>query len=412
MRTVRRIQPLTTPQKTKLRVAAYARVSDSRLHHSLSTQISYYSRLIQSQPDWELVGVYYDEGISGKEQSNRQGLQDLLKACDDGKVDRILTKSIARFGRNTVDLLSTVRLLRQKNIGITFEKEGIDSLSSEGELMLTLLASVAQEESHNISENLKWQIKKKFEQGQPHTPQDIYGYRWNGENYVIEPDEAKIVRQVFQWFLDGDNVPLITKKLNELGVLTRLGNPFTVSSVREFFKQEAYVGRLVLQKTYREPFSRNPKRNKGQKNKYIVEDAHEAIVSKSYFDEVLQEKERRYKATHQESHMHKGTFRELIECRHCGKRMMTRVDSKKVHRTIRYCCRTRDRFGTSSCPGKTLSEKRILATFEDKIGFKPDKNWVSENIKKVIYDSSVGLITVFPRKGRKYELKIRKERFL
>jgi len=300
LRTVRLIQPRMTPQKPKLRVAAYARVSDSRLHHSLSTQVSYYSRLIQSHPDWELVGVYYDEGISGKEQSNRQGLQDLLKACDDGKIDRILTKSIARFGRNTVDLLSTVRVLRQKNIGITFEKEGIDSLSSEGELMLTLLASVAQEESHNISENLRWQIKKKFEQGQPHTPQDIYGYRWNGENYVIEPDEAKVVRQVFQWFLDGDNVPMITKKLNEQGVLTRLGNPFTVSSVREFFKQEAYFGRLVLQKTYREPFSRNPKRNNGQKNKYIVEDAHEAIVSKSYFDVVLQEKERRYKVMHQE----------------------------------------------------------------------------------------------------------------
>ena len=160
MRTVRLIQPRMTPQKPKLRVAAYARVSDSRLHHSLSTQVSYYSRLIQSHPDWELVGVYYDEGISGKEQSNRQGLQDLLKACDDGKIDRILTKSIARFGRNTVDLLSTVRVLRQKNIGITFEKEGIDSLSSEGELMLTLLASVAQEESHNISENLRKSLNR------------------------------------------------------------------------------------------------------------------------------------------------------------------------------------------------------------------------------------------------------------
>lgn len=412
MRTVRKIQPIKIPQKTKLKVAAYARVSDSRLHHSLSTQVSYYSRLIQSQPDWELAEIYYDEGISGKEQGNRQGLQDLLTACNEGKVDRILTKSIARFGRNTVDLLSTVRLLRQKNIGITFEKEGIDSLSSEGELMLTLLASVAQEESYNISENLRWQIKKKFEQGRPHTPQDIYGYRWNGENYVIEPSEAKVVRQVFQWYMDGDNVPLITKKLNELGLLTRLGNFFTVSSVREFFKQEAYFGRLVLQKTYREPFSRNPKRNKGQKNKYIVEDAHEPIVSKEYFDEVIKEKERRYKTMNQESHVHKGVFRERIECGHCGKRMMTRVDSKKVHRTIRYCCRTRDRFGFSSCPCKTLSEKRILATFEDKIGYKPYKTWVSENIKKVIYDSSVGLITVFPVKGRSYELMVRKEHFL
>ncbi|HGI5447413.1 TPA: recombinase family protein, partial [Streptococcus pyogenes] len=144
MRTVRRIQPIKSPCSPKLKVAAYARVSDSRLHHSLSTQISYYNRLIQAHPDWELVGIYYDEGISGKEQSNRQGFQNIIKDCDNGKIDRIITKSIARFGRNTVELLTTVRQLRLKNIGVTFEKENIDSLSSEGELMLTLLASVAQ----------------------------------------------------------------------------------------------------------------------------------------------------------------------------------------------------------------------------------------------------------------------------
>ena len=126
MRTVRRIQPMMTPCKPRFKVAAYARVSDSRLHHSLSTQISYYNRLIQAHPDWELVGIYYDEGISGKEQSNRQGFQNLIKDCEDGKIDRIVTKSIARFGRNTVELLTTVRQLRLKNIGVTFEKENID----------------------------------------------------------------------------------------------------------------------------------------------------------------------------------------------------------------------------------------------------------------------------------------------
>ena len=280
MRTVRRIQPIKSPCKPRFKVAAYARVSDSRLHHSLSTQISYYNRLIQAHPDWELVGIYYDEGISGKEQSNRQGFLNLIKDCEDGKIDRIITKSIARFGRNTVELLTTVRQLRLKNIGVTFEKENIDSLSSEGELMLTLLASVAQEESQNMSENIKWRVQKKFEKGIPHTPQDMYGYRWDGEQYQIEPNEAKVIRKVFKWYLEGDSVQQIVDKLNQEQVLTRLGNPFTVASIREFFKQEAYFGRLVLQKTYRESFSRNPKRNKGQRNKYIIENAHEPIVTK------------------------------------------------------------------------------------------------------------------------------------
>lgn len=412
MRTVRRIQPMMTPQKPKLRVAAYARVSDSRLHHSLSTQISYYSRLIQSHPDWELVGVYYDEGISGKEQVNRQGFQNLLQACDEGKVDRIITKSIARFGRNTVDLLSTVRELRLKNIGVTFEKESIDSLSSDGELMLSLLASVAQEESQNISQNVKWRITKKFEQGIPHTPQDMYGYRWNGENYVIEESEAAVIRQVFEWYLNGDSVPTITKRLNDQGVLTRLGNPFTVASVREFFKQEAYFGRLVLQKTYRSDFSRNPKRNKGQRNKYIIEDAHEPIVSKVYFDRVLAEKKRRYELSHKESHIHKGICREMIRCAHCHELMITRVDSKRVHRTVRYCCRTRDRFGKDSCISKTLSEKRLLATLESHLGFTPDKEWVTSNIKELTYDSEANQLKVNPLEGRNYVLEVRKEHFL
>ena len=410
MRTVRRIQPIKSPYNPKLKVAAYARVSDSRLHHSLSTQISYYNRLIQAHPDWELVGIYYDEGISGKEQSNRHGFQNLIKDCEDGKIDRIITKSIARFGRNTVEILTTVRGLRLKNIGVTFEKENIDSLSSEGELMLTLLASVAQEESQSLSENIRWRIQKKFEKGIPHTPQDMYGYRWDGEQYQIEPTEAKIIRKVFEWYLDGDSVQLIVDKLNQKQVLTRLGNPFTVASIREFFKQEAYFGRLVLQKTYRETFSRNPKRNKGQRNKYIIENAHEPIVTKEYFDLVLQEKERRYKLMNQESHLNKGIFRDKIFCSECGCLMIVKVDSKQVKKTVRYCCRTRNRFGTSSCSCRTLGEKRLLASFESKLGIIPKKEWVDVNIKQIEYDFGHRTIWVTPIKGRKYLIKIREGR--
>ena len=411
MRTVRRIQPIKSPCKPRFKVAAYARVSDSRLHHSLSTQISYYNRLIQAHPDWELVGIYYDEGISGKEQSNRQGFLNLIKDCEDGKIDRIITKSIARFGRNTVELLTTVRQLRLKNIGVTFEKENIDSLSSEGELMLTLLASVAQEESQNMSENIKWRVQKKFEKGIPHTPQDMYGYRWDGEQYRIEPNEAKVIRKVFKWYLEGDSVQQIVDKLNQEQALTRLGNPFTVASIREFFKQEAYFGRLVLQKTYRESFSRNPKRNKGQRNKYIIENAHEPIVTKEYFDLVLHEKERRYQLMHQESHLKKGIFRDKISCLECGCLMIVKVDTKQVNKTVRYYCRTRNRFGASSCSCRTLGEKRLLASFKSKLGILPDKEWVENNIKHIEYDFGHRIIRVTPVKGRKYPIEIREGRY-
>lgn len=412
MRTVRQISHLKPLTIKTLKVAAYARISHSDLRDSLATQISYYSELIQSTENWQYAGVYVDDSISGRTQIQRHGFQDLLVACRTGQVDVILTKSISRFGRNTVELLSVVRELKALGISVRFEKEGIDTLTADGELLMTLLASVAQAESDSLSQNLKWQIRKKFEQGIPHTPQDIFGYRWNGEEYVIEPDEASVVRQVFDWYLEGTSVPEITKRLNEQGVLTRLGNPFTVSSVREFFKQEAYFGRLVLQKTYREEFGRNPKRNEGQRTKYIVEDAHEPIVTKDYFDRVIAEKTRRYHIMFQESHKHKGVFRDKIICHHCQTSMIVRVDSKRVNRTIRYCCRNRDRFGKEACVARTLSEKRLLASLRDYHDSPISKDWADENVASLSFDSLLNHLIVTPKKGKSYQVPVKKGRHL
>lgn len=412
MRTVRQISHLKLPVIPSLKVAAYARISHSDLRDSLATQISYYSELIQSTENWEYAGVYVDDSISGRTQIQRHGFQDLLVVCREGKVDMILTKSISRFGRNTVELLSVVRELKALGVSVRFEKEGIDTLTADGELLITLLASVAQAESDTLSQNIKWQIRRKFEQGMPHTPQHIFGYRWNGEGYVIEPYEASVVRQVFAWYLGGASVPEITQRLNEQGILTRLGNAFTVSSVREFFKQEAYFGRLVLQKTYRETFGHNPKRNKGQRTKYIVEDAHEPIVTKAYFDRVITEKTRRYQAMFQESHKHKGIFRDKISCHHCQTPMMVRVDSKKVHRTIRYCCRKRDRFGKEACVARTLGEKRLLVSLRDYHGSIISKEWANENIASLSFDSLENHVIVTPKKGKSYQVPIKKGRKL
>ena len=192
----------TLPSRKK--VAAYARVSleTERLQHSLSAQISYYSELIQSNPEWEYAGVYADDGITGT-KSTRAEFQRLLRDCEDGKIDIILTKSISRFARNTVDLLETVRHLKELGIEVRFEKERINSLSGDGEVMLTLLASFAQEEIVSLSNNVKWATQKRFQQGLHNGRFQIYGYRWEGDQLVIHEEEAAIVRLIYDNFLNG-----------------------------------------------------------------------------------------------------------------------------------------------------------------------------------------------------------------
>ena len=177
MKQIKTIQAQKVSVIKKLKVAAYTRVSHTSLLQSLSNQVSHYSQLIQANPEWQYVGVYSDSAISGRSQAHRRDFQQLLEDCRKGKIDLILTKSISRFGRNTVELLETVRDLKRLGISVHFEKENIDTLTAEGEFLLILLASLAQEESQSISQNIRWRVKKRFEEGKPYIPQDIFGYR-------------------------------------------------------------------------------------------------------------------------------------------------------------------------------------------------------------------------------------------
>mgnify|MGYP000762713166 FL=1 len=200
MAKITKIEPQIPALPTRKKVAAYARVSmeTERLHHSLSSQVSYYSELIQNNPEWEYVGVYVDEAITGTIAKKRDEFQRLIADCDAGKIDIVLCKSISRFARNTVDLLITVRHLKELGISVRFEKENIDSLSGDGEVMLTLLASFAQSESESISTNVKWGVRKRMEQGTPNGHFRVYGYRWEGDQLVIVPEEAAIVKRIYQ----------------------------------------------------------------------------------------------------------------------------------------------------------------------------------------------------------------------
>ncbi|MCW6665323.1 recombinase family protein [Aerococcaceae bacterium NML191219] len=294
-KTVKRIQSVSMMATPKLRVAAYARVSHTYLLKSLSHQISHYSDLIQKNPAWVYEGVYIDEAISGRNGTQRKEYQRLIQDCKNGKIDMILTKSISRFGRNTVELLKTIRELKRVNVSVRFEKENIDTLSTEGELLLTLLASLAEEESESVSQNIRWKIQKTFEQGIPYIKQDMFGYRFKETQYIIEEKEAAIVKEIFSWYMEGASPNEIVKQLNEKGCRTRKGNLFTKKIIHNILSQETYTGKLILQKTYRSSYKGRSVENKGERPKYIVDNAHEPIITQETFDLVQQLKKTRRK---------------------------------------------------------------------------------------------------------------------
>ncbi len=296
MGVISKIEPKIPQMPTRKRVAAYARVSmeTERLQHSISAQISYYSNLIQSNPAWEYVGVYADSGISGTSTKGRPEFNHMIEDCEKGLIDIVLTKSISRFARNTVDLLKTVRHLKELGIEVRFEKENINSLSGDGEVMLTLLASFAEEESRSISENAKWSIKKRFEQGEPRRGR-IYGYRVKNGQYVIKEDEAAVVRRIFQMFLDGDSCYIIAQKLNQEGIKSYAGKDHHGEVIANMIRQEKYTGCTLCQKLYvRDPLTHKQMKNKGELPMYFIEDTHPAIISREIFQAAQEEFASRY----------------------------------------------------------------------------------------------------------------------
>ncbi|HGA1416039.1 TPA: recombinase family protein [Streptococcus agalactiae] len=402
MKQIKTIQAQKVTAIKRLKVAAYTRVSHTSLLQSLSNQVSHYSQLIQANPEWDYVGVYSDSAISGRSQAYRRDFQQLLEDCRKGKIDLILTKSISRFGRNTVELLETVRELKRLGISVRFEKEKIDTLTAEGELLLTLLASMAQEESQSISQNIRWRVKKRFEEGKPYIRQDIFGYRWNGDEYVIEPHEASIVRQVFEWYMEGLSAPKIAKRLDDRGERTRLGNRFTKRVIYNMFDQEAYCGRLILQKTFRDQFGSRSILNDGQMAKYIVENAHEAIVTPEYFQLVNQEKKRRARRR-VSKHDALAKLQGKVYCEHCGLDMVLTLETKfNQEKRVRYYCRTRDAKGVETCLGRTVTEEQLFQAFGESIN--------TEDIHHISFNSVTNEAKAIYRNGEEKHVIIQKGR--
>ena len=276
----------------KLKVAAYARVSTEKDNqtNSLIAQKEHYSKLIKDNEEWEFAGLFADEGISGTSFKKRIAFQEMIEKAKSGEVEYIITKSISRFARNTVDTLTTIRMLKSIGVGVWFEKEGIDTLDAKGEFVITLMSSLAQEESRNISENCMWCVRKQFAKGVARMPfSSVLGFKrgLNGE-FLVDEKEARIVRAMFAMAVIGMTQAEICKKLNDLGITTARGNSWnTTSSVKDMLTNEKYIGDALLQKTYTADFlTKQKKKNEDELPQYYVEGHHEAIVSKEVFDYV------------------------------------------------------------------------------------------------------------------------------
>ena len=323
MKTVEKIEKTKSVIPKRKRVAAYARVSmeSERMQHSLSTQVSYYSSLIQKNPEWEYAGVYADYGISGTGTKKRDDFNRMLADCEAGKIDIILTKSIQRFARNTVDLLNTVRHLKDIGIEVRFEKENINSLSGDGELMMSILASFAQEESRSISENVKWGTIKRFKQGIPNGKFTIFGYEWEDDHLVPIPEEAEIVRWMYSEYMKGASRIEIGRALMERGIYTRQGKPWVDSNVKCILTNITYTGNLLFQKEFCEdPITKHRKKNRGELPQYFVEGTHEAIIPMDEWQAVQEEfKRRRDLGPFGNKSLKLSAFSTKITCGCCGK---------------------------------------------------------------------------------------------
>ena len=346
------------------RVAAYARVSSAKdaMHHSLSAQVSYYSSLIQQHPGWRYAGVYADEAKTGT-RDTRENFQRLITDCKAGLIDAVITKSISRFARNTVTLLETVRELKGYGVDVFFEEQKLHTLSADGELMLMILASYAQEESLSASENQRWRIKKNFEEGKPWNG-TMLGYRYRDGTLVIEPGEAEIVRRIFREYLSGKGIVAIANGLNADGIVTRYGNQWHKRSVTCVLRNYAYTGNLLLQTTFRENYlTKRTLPNDGQLPKYHATGTHEPIISMEDFTAVQAEMERRAAkhAPRGKNYNARYPFSGLIVCGNCGKHYNRKITASGPV----WICSTFNHQGKAACASKQIPESTLLALTSD-----------------------------------------------
>jgi len=357
----------------KKRVCAYCRVSSDSIGQlqSFSAQMEHYTALIEKNNEWQFCGVYADEGISGISKNKRGEFLRLIKDCEEQKIDMVITKSISRFARNTKDSIETIRKLKAVGVSVFFEKENIDTMSGESELVLTILSSIAQEESISISKNIRWGCQKRFQTGEWIQSYFPYGYtKDDNGDMIIEENESEVVRRIFREYLNGKGTYVIAKELTQDYIpLRRGGEIWADKTITDILQNERYVGDLLMQKTFTSdtfPFVR--KRNTGQRKKYLVSENHEPIISRAQAEEVKEIMEYRKARLHIPSdgtnkYQNRYIFSGKIICGECGhifKRQT--ISANKPYNYIQWCCGQHIRY-IEKCGMKSIRDEAIKQAF-------------------------------------------------
>ncbi len=371
----------------KLRVSAYARVSTEQdeQQSSYEAQVNYYTAYIQNNPDWEFVGIFADEGITGTNTKKRDGFNKMISKAMNGEIDLILTKSISRFARNTVDTLQIVRELKAVGVEVWFEKENLHTFDPKCEVMLTIMASLAQEESRSISENVRWGKQRSMQKGNVYMAYSRFlGYRKGADGRPeIVPDEAKIVRSIYQMFLDGNTIRHIADHLTKQEIPTPSGkSKWSVSTVRSILSNEKYKGDALLQKSYTVDYlTKEVRKNNGEVKQYLIQNSHEPIIEPDVFDAVQKELSKRntYRAKKRDN----SPFSNKLVCGDCGSFYGHKVwhnHANTERNDVWYC--NHKYSNAEKCQTPVLQEDDIKQAFEEllkKIGCEDasysDKSW-------------------------------------
>lgn len=359
-------------QRPKLKVAAYCRVSTDSEEQASSyeVQVAHYTQFIQKNPEWELAGIYADDGITGTNTKKREEFNRMIQDCMDGNIDMIITKSISRFARNTLDCLKYIRELKEKNIPVFFEKENINTMDSKGEVLLTIMASLAQQESQSLSQNIKLGLQYRFQNGEVRVNHSRFlGYTKDEEgNLIIEPAEAEVVKRIYREYLEGASLLQIGRGLEADGILTGAGKTkWRPETLKKILQNEKYIGDALLQKTYTVDFL-NKKRvqNKGIVPQYYVENSHEPIIPRDLYMQVQEELVRRanlYTGKNGKKRVYSSKYAlsSIVYCSECGE-IYRRVHwNNRGCRSIVWRCVSRLEEKGSDCTSPTVNEEVLQA---------------------------------------------------
>ena len=369
----RRVQAGAVQEKPKIKVAAYCRVSTDSDEQATSyeMQVEHYTEYITKNPEWELVDIYADDGISGTNTKKREEFNRMIEDCMAGKIDMIITKSISRFARNTLDCLQYIRKLKDKNISVFFEKENINTMDTKGELLLTIMASLAQQESQSLSQNVKMGIQFRYQAGKVQVIHNRFlGYTNDEEgNLIIEPEEAEIIKRIYREYIEGASLNDICDSLMADKILTGAGKEKWIpSTVHKILTNEKYIGDALLQKTVTTDFLEKKRRaNNGLAPQYYVEGSHEPIIPKHIFMRVQEELVRRTNlrsgkdGKKKRVYSSKYALSSICTCEKCGD-VFRRIawNNRGEKYTVWRCC-TRVEHGPGVCDAPTILEEDLQA---------------------------------------------------